>query len=391
MQKRSLYWLAISLGLSVFIACKKDPGPVVVPPADQPVFYAWTQFVLGADLSYVNQVQDYGGVYRDSAAVTDPFKIFKKHGANVVRVRLWYNPQWQAALNGGRRYNDLADVEKTIQRAKSAGLAVSLDLHYSDVWADPGHQETPAAWTGLALPALQDSVYQYTLALLNHLESQNLTPEMIQIGNETNQGMLFPAGQVVNNNWAAFASLLKSGIQALRDFSATSVIHPQIILHVAQYKNADYFASHLQQNGVTDYDILGISHYDIWSEGYTFTQIENTTRSLRLSYGKKVMIVETAAPWTSQNADNYPNIIPGTTGFAGYPVSPTGQLDYLKALTQALIKGGGSGIIYWEPAWITSSLHDLYDTGSGWDNMTLFDAAGNSLPGLDYMTYPYKF
>lgn len=392
MKRHYIPLLAVAFVVTAFIACKKDDTKPPVEETPQKVFYNWEKFAMGADLSYVNQVQHQGGVYRDSGAVTDPFVIFKKHGANVVRVRLWHNPViWQSSLSNGRIYNDLADVEQTIQRAKSAGLAVSLDLHYSDRWADPGNQETPAAWTGLSLAVLQDSVYQYTLQVLNHLKTKNLTPELIQIGNETNQGMLFPLGKVVNNDWSGFASLLNKGIQAVRDFSSNSTIKPQIILHVAQYKSADYFASHLKTNGVTDYDILGISHYDIWSEGYSLTQIENTTRGLKLSYGKKIMVVETACPWTSDHADNYTNLIAGTTGFAGFEVSKNGQLEYMKALTQAIIKGGGLGIMCWEPAWIPSTLNDSYGTGSSWENMTLFDFTGNSLPGLDFMSYAYKF
>ncbi len=391
MKRHYIPLLAVAFIVTVFAACKKD-NPTPVEQTPQKVFYNWEKFAMGADLSYVNQIEHQGGMYRDSGAITDPFVIFKKHGLNVVRVRLWHNPSlWQSALNNGRIYNDLADVETTIQRAKSAGLAVSLDLHYSDRWTDPANQETPAAWSGLSLSLLQDSVYQYTLQVLNYLKSKNLTPELIQIGNETNQGMLFPVGKVVNNDFSGFASLLNKGIQAVRDFSSTSTIKPQIILHVAQYKSADYFASHLQTSGVTDYDILGISHYDIWSDGYTLTQIENTTRSLKLTYGKKIMVVETACPWTSDHADNYTNLIPGTTGFAGFEVSKAGQLDYMKALTQAVIKGGGVGLMYWEPAWITSTLNDSYGVGSSWENMTLFDFAGNSLPGLDFMSYAYKF
>ena len=131
----------------LYLACQKTSDPDS-PAGTERVFYDWQTFVMGADLSYVNQVEDHGGVYRDSGQVRDPFAIFKSHGANVVRVRLWHTPQWQAALNNGVLYNDLKDVEKTIQRAKAAGMAVSLALHYSDSWADPGKQETPAAWAG---------------------------------------------------------------------------------------------------------------------------------------------------------------------------------------------------------------------------------------------------
>ena len=101
--------------VSPFLFVKCDKKANSQPPAtDQRKFYPWTQFVMGADLSYVNQVQDYGGVYKDSGVVKDPFIIFKNHGANIVRVRLWHNPQWLAPLNNGRLYSDLADVAKTI-------------------------------------------------------------------------------------------------------------------------------------------------------------------------------------------------------------------------------------------------------------------------------------
>lgn len=383
-----LLFLTVFLCLSP-CACKKGTeSPTDTTPAN---VYKWTDFVMGVDLSYVNQIEDYGGRYFDKGSAGTPYSIFSQYGANLVRVRLWHNPAWQAGLNGGRLYNDLKDVEKTIQRAKSKGMAVNLDLHYSDTWADPSKQEAPAAWKNLPLAVLRDSVYQYTLNTLTYLKSKNLTPEMIQIGNETNQGMLFPVGKVSGNNWGAFASLLSSGIKAVRDFSAQSDIKPLIILHVAQFNNAKYFISSLDQAGVKDFDVLGISHYELWANGITFAQIESLTRELKTQYGKKIMIVETACPWTSGNADSYGNIISGTVPFAGFPVSKEGQLAYLKALTQAFITGGGSGIMYWEPAWITSPMQDLWGTGSSWENNAFFDFTGNALPAMDYMTHKYVF
>lgn len=375
-------------------SCKKTPvntGSLPSPPVNK-VFYSTDKFVMGADLSSVNGVQDNGGVYKDSAVTKDPFLIFKGHGANTIRVRLWNNPQWLAAYNNGRVYSDIADVEKTIQRAKAAGMAVSLDLHYSDQWADPGDQTIPAAWNGLSLDVLKDSVYQYTLNVLNELKSKSLTPEFIQVGNETNQGMLFPTGQVVNDNWTAFGTLLKSGIQAIRDFSGASAIKPQIILHVAEPENADYFANGvINKAGVTDFDILGISYYYVWSTFTSLNQVGTTISSLRSKYNKKTMIVETAYPWTDQYADSYTNVISGSTAFSGYDVSKDGQYKYMKDLTQQVITGGGSGIMYWEPAWISSGLKDKWGTGSSWENNTFFDFSGNTLPAIDFMVYAYQF
>jgi arabinogalactan endo-1,4-beta-galactosidase len=377
------------------VSCSKPSDtsqPTPAPPADLRVFYSWDKFVMGADLSYVNHIQDYGGVYKDSGVIKDPFVIFKNHGANVVRVRLWHNPTWMAPLNGGKIYSDLKDVEKTIQRAKAAGMAVNLDIHYSDRWADPGSQQTPAAWNGLALNILKDSVYNYTLNVLTYLKSKNLTPEMVQVGNENNQGMLFNVGKVTGNNWTPFADLLKSGIKAVRDFSATSTIKPQIILHVAKLTDADYFANGvINLGGVTDFDILGISHYYVYSTLTTMSAVSTTIAALKTKYNKKIMIVETAYPWTTQNADSYNNIIPGTTGFNGYGVSPEEQYKYMKDLTQQVISGGGSGIMYWEPAWITSTMKDEWGTGSSWENNAFFDYTGNTLQAINFMNFAYTF
>ena len=116
----------------------------------------------------------------------------------------------------------------------------------------------------------------------------------VQVGNETNSGMLWPLGKVENNNWQNFAALLNSGIKAVRDFSLTSVIKPKIILHVAQLQNAAHWTSSLINNGVTDFDILGLSHYAKWSTVKTMNEVESMIRTFKNDYGKKVMVVETA-------------------------------------------------------------------------------------------------
>ena len=387
------HYRIITLVALILLSCgKKDnpPSPPVNPPVTKK-FYNWNEFVMGVDLSYVNAVEDAGGTYKDSSAVKDPFLIFKNHGANTVRVRLWHNTSWQIPYNGGRQYSNLADVEKTIQRAKSAGMAVNLDFHYSDHWADPGTQEIPAAWQGLGIDILKDSVYNYTLAVLNYLKSKNLVPEMVQIGNETNTGMLFPVGKVNGNSWTSFATLLNSGIKAVRDFSAGSSIKPQIILHVAKLTDADWWAGNITANGVTDFDILGISHYYVYSTITSMSAISPIIRNLKTKYNKKIMIVETAYPWTNTGADSYNNVISGSTGFSTYAVSKEGQLQFMKDLTQQVISGGGSGIMYWEPAWITSSFKDQWGTGSSWENNAFFDFNGNILAGMDYMTNEYQF
>ena len=354
-------------------------------------FYRWDEFNMGVDLSYVNQIEDYGGVYRDSGQARDCLKILKDHGANTVRIRLWHTPTWVGNLNAGKLYYDLYGVEKMIRRAKDARLAVNLDIHYSDTWADPQKQETPAAWKDLSLNVLKDSVYNYTMTVLNYYKSKNLVPEMVQVGNETNNGMCWPVGKVNKNDFSNYAELLKSGIKAIRDFSKTSKIKPKVIIHEAQLQTAGWWMNGITNEGVKDYDIIGLSHYTKWSTVKTMQGVTDTISMLRKKYKKTVMIVETGYPWTTGNGDGYNNIFSANDTAPGYNISAEDQYRYLKDLTQAVINGGGKGIQYWEPAWITSKLNDGWGIGSSWDNVTLFDFTGNVLKGADYMCYPYKF
>ena len=375
--------------LLLLFACNKKTPPQTIAVKQK---LDWNKFSMGADLSFVNEIEDYGGKYFDSGKQKDPFKIFSDYGNNTVRVRLWHNPSWFKPLTGGKLYSELSDVEKTMRRAKENGMAVNLDLHYSDNWADPQKQEVPAAWKGLSLNVLSDSVYNYTLAVLNYFKSKNLTPEMIQVGNETNFGMLWPLGKVINNDYSSFAVLLKSGIKAVRDFSAASTIKPQIILHEAQLQTAMAWADGvITKKGVTDFDIIGLSHYSKWSTVNKMDSITLIISQLKKMYNKKVMVVEAAYPWTTGYADNYNNFIGAEAEVAGYPLTKEGQLKYMIDLTQAIINGGGSGIQYWEPAWITSNMPDQWGTGSSYENCILFDFSGNTLPAVNFMNYNYHF
>ncbi len=361
----------------------------------KPIHYTWQQFVMGADLSFVNQIEDFGGVFKVNDRQQDPYTIFKNNGCNNVRVRLWHNPQWIKGIANGTLYSDLADAEKTMRRAKQLGMSVNLDLHYSDDWADPNKQLTPDAWKNLSLTVLKDSIYNYTLAVLNYFKAKKLVPEMIQVGNETNFGMCWPVGKVDEKNdtsWQNFGVLLNAGIKAVRDFSKTSAIKPQIILHEAQLQTAHQWIEKITTVGkVTDFDIYGLSHYYKWSTVHPLQDVEDTIRLLHNTYHKKVMIVETAFPWTFENADHYNNLFGDPKELIGFTASKEDQLKYMTGLVQAVINGGGSGIMYWEPAWITSPMKDRWGTGSSWENAALFDFKGNVLPGMRFMGAVYKF
>ena len=382
-------YFGIVLLLTTLFSCKS----VRQSSRDNKGNYSWNQFIMGADLSYVSQIEDNGAVYKINNQPKDAFEIFKSIGTNTARVRLWNNPTWQLPVTGGKMYSDLMDVEKTMRRAKQQGMAVCLDLHYSDDWADPDKQITPAAWKNLPISILKDSVYNYTLAVLNYFSEKNLTPEIIQIGNETTFGMLWPAGKIENNsNWENFGTLLNSGIKAVRDFSINATIQPQIIIHVAQLQYANWWTKNIIEKGqVTDFDILGISHYYKWSTVNAMQAIGDTIQLLKKSFNKPIVLVETAFAWTNNNADTYGNLFYSTTPIEGYSFTKEDQQRYMKDLIQTLITNGGTGIMYWEPAWITSSMKDRWGKGSSWENNTFFDFSGNLLPSITFMQYNYKF
>lgn len=339
-----------------------------------------TIFYFGADLSSVNMVEDFGALYKDSSIVRDPFAIFKNHGCNLVRVRLFNNPDAKDGYSQYYKpgYCGLTDVAKTIQRAKNVGMEVCLDFHYSDTWADPANQKIPLAWKELSLNVLKDSLYNYTISVLNQLKEQNLTPEIVQLGNEIDPGILLPIG----NTTSALAVLLNSGIKAVRNFSATSTVKPKIIIHYADNAGAVSRFEALTTAGVTDFDIIGISYYDQWTK-INFAGLASVIKQLKSKFVRDVMVVETDYQWTNISRDG--KVYTTQLQLNGFPVSKEGQYDYLKTLTQQIISAGGSGIIYWEPAWIKSSI------GWGLEIQSMFDFDGNVLPGIDFMNYSYKY
>ncbi len=398
---KNSFLLAFILFLS--LACTDKKPVVEEEPQEEQHTGPFTpdEFVMGVDLSYVNQVEDHEGVYRDSSKVRDPFRIMKNHGGNMVRVRLWHNPVWVRTVYNNQQktlYSGLADAVKTIQRAKALGMAVNLDFHYSDSWADPAKQVPPAAWGNItSLQVLKDSVYNYTFSVLNKLNKLGLMPEMVQIGNETNCGLMmtgpktgFPNLNGCSEKWQDLGAVINSGIKAVRDVAAQSSVKTKIALHVADPKNVEWWVGKITTSAaVTDFDIIGMSYYPLWHTTIGFGNLPDLISKLKSTFSKKVMILETAYPWTTEYADSYNNQFGSQSPLIGYPFSKEGQTQYMTNLCQNVLNAGGSGVFYWEPAWISSQVKDLWGTGSSWENCTFFDFSGNVLPVIDYMRSTY--
>ncbi len=336
-------------------------------------------FYYGADLSYVNEMEDCGAIYKDkNGIVKDTYQIFKDEGANIIRVRLWHNPAWT-------NYSNFDDVKHTIQRAKSKGMRVLLDFHYSDTWADPGNQQIPAAWIGSIddTNALGILLYNYTFDTLNTLANQNLLPDIVQIGNEINAMILQDSEVQWPINWERNSYLINKGIQAVRAISTQRNKTIEVMLHIAQPENGLWWFEQATQNGITDFDWIGLSYYPVWST-YTLTNVGFALSTLKNTYNKKLMVVETAYPFTLTDADSAANILGENSLINGYPATQQGQLDYLNQLAGIIKNADGEGLIYWEPAWVSTNCNTLWGQGSHWDNATLFDTDYKATLGLSF-------
>lgn len=366
-------WFFI-LFLSLSLACKSEkPNPIFIEQPASPI--------LGADLSYVNEIEDCGAYFTAANDTINPYSYFAEKGANLIRLRLWHSPEHSP-------YSNFKDVKRSIKRAHQEGVAVLLDFHYSDFWADPHKQARPKSWATITDDSiLADSVYNYTSKTLASLAEENLLPQWVQIGNETNIEILQSIDTVITDtiNWQRNALLLNSGIKAVQDIEDAFSTEIKKVLHIAQPENAFAWFLKAEENNITDYDIIGLSYYSKWST-YPLDEISTAVESLKNQFKKEVVIVETAYPHNLENIDEAGNILGEDALIDGYPATPEGQRNYMLQLTQNVLNAGGLGVIYWEPAWISSSCKTPWGTGSHWDNATFFDASNNNeaLPVFDF-------
>jgi arabinogalactan endo-1,4-beta-galactosidase len=345
------------------------------------------ELYLGADLSYVNEMEDCGGVVREGGKPRDAFALLHEHGGNLVRVRLFNNATWT-------NYSNLDDVRKTLRRARAAGMRTLLDFHYSDDWADGDKQIIPVAWQEIAdVDALAQALYDFTYRTLGELARDGLMPDWVQVGNETN-------GEILGRKewdkhrpiqWERNARLFNAGIRAVRDAGKAAGSAPKVMLHVAQPENLEPWFAAATRAGVTDYDLIGISYYRKWSSE-SIDGLAAVMRRMRERYPADLVLVETAYPWTLDYADSMQNLLGEDSLIKGYPATPDGQKKYLIDLTQTVVDSGGIGVVYWEPAWISTGCRTRWGQGSGWENATFFDfhRRNEVLPAIDFMRHAYR-
>lgn len=344
--------------------------------AHLPTAAAQSLTMRGADVSSVQRTLDLGGKYFDaSGAARDPLDILKSIGVNYVRLRVWNNP--------ASGYNNKAKVLAYAKIVKAKGLSLLIDFHYSDTWADPGKQFKPAAWASHGISQLQTDVFNFTSDICNSLKAQGTTPDSVQIGNEINVGMLWNDGKVVNNNFTNLGLLLKAGYNAIKSCNSAT----KVIIHTADADSdahARWFYDGITAQGVT-WDITGLSYYCFWHG--SLSNLSSVIADVRTRYGKPVVIVETAYPFTAANADGEANSVGSSQPCSGFPATWDGQASEFTAVQNTARSAGAVGVFYWEPTWYAIQGNgwdpaNINGTGDQWDNMAIFNWTGNLNPGV---------
>jgi arabinogalactan endo-1,4-beta-galactosidase len=339
----------------------------------QPTDLAW-----GADLSFTARLEHEGAVWSRNGQPRDPLELFHTRGWSVLRLRLWHSP--------AEPWHGLDSTLALARRGQALGQRLLLDLHYSDSWADPGQQTPPAAWQGLPVAILADSVRAWTAAVMQRFHLEGLDPEWLQLGNEIDGGLLWPQGDVraANNTpaqWQNLATLL--GAAAEGAWLGVPVdSRPKRVIHLSQSgytAGVLRFLDELESRSVP-FESVGLSYYPWWHGD--LQALRGTLLALGNRGDHEILVVETDYPWSLGWADDTGNFV-GLEDqlLEGFPASPEGQAAYYRALAALLkdVPGPGVGLVcLWEPAWITTA-----GFGSVQENLALFDFAGNALPALD--------
>ena len=435
---------------------EQEAGPITV----QKVNGLSKDFVNGVDVSsYLSLVESGAKYYDEKGDETDLFDLLENAGVNYVRLRVWNDPfpwdedgnykyvgadgttEYKAAavtqagisVNGVQQYCLVDDPDTQVYRegygagvcdvataaiigkkATDHHMKVLIDFHYSDFWADPKKQRVPKQWEGMSLEEKTSALSEFTEESLNTLLDAGVDVGMVQVGNEINNGM---AGETDEAN---VYQLLKAGSAAVRKVSQEKKHEILVALHFTDPQSEDYQykrAEGLEAAGV-DYDVLSVSAYPFWF-GHA-SDLASTLKNISVKYNKKVMVAETAYPYTFNNADDTVNNIGSKEDmtYCDYPISVSGQKQAISDIFNAVAsvnsiektKGYGLGGFYWEPSWIgtskrisdscgtgwSSSVSENYENlfvlngsqyatsaqGSSWDNMTLFDKNGVALQSL---------
>jgi len=338
--------------------------------------------VMGADISSLKKSEDNGGVYAyEDGTESDALEILHGHGMNYARIRVW--------VDSPDGYHGKAQLLEMAKRLKKKKVKLLVDFHYSDTWADPGKQPKPAAWERLDFDELQRALYDHTFDVCKSLKDQDTPPNMVQVGNEITNGILWPDGKN-DESFDNLAFLLKEGYRAVKDCSPETLV----MLHLDNGGNNKmyrwWFDSIIERE--VPFDLIGTSYYPYWHG--TFEDLQNNLNDLAVRYDKDIIVVETAYAFTPNDKDNFANILHDQEQ-PGFPFTPEGQKEMLAAImniVRAVPNGHGLGIMWWDATWTAVERNgwDPADPASGnnWENQALFDYDNRALPAMNLFNQP---
>jgi len=329
----------------------------------KPLFLiCWTLFVfstssaqsyaIGADLSFMKQAEESGFAFKENGEPGSCLEIFRDHGYNWIRLRLFHTPS--------RLPNNLEYTIALAQEARQKGFKFLLDYHYSDTWADPGKQNIPALWEGLSHDELVRAIFEYTRSTMTAFRDAGVFPDMVQVGNEISNGMLWPDGKLPEN-WDQFAELIQAGINGVYTSCGNNPC-PEIMIHIDKGGNWDFtkqWFDKFNSYGIK-YDAIGQSYYPWWHG--SLLDLRNCLNRTVKTYNRDVYVVETAYNWTPTEYMGKP---------APFPESPEGQREFLEEVNRIVLSvpdNRGRGVFWWEPA------------VSRGGSRSFFDEEGNVLP-----------
>jgi arabinogalactan endo-1,4-beta-galactosidase len=327
--------------LGLLFACKKGGDPDPVPPPPPPP----VNFAKGADVGWLTEMEAAGKKFYNSSGVEQEcIALLKSLGMNTIRLRVWVNP--------GGVWNGTTDVVTKAVRAKNLGMRIMIDFHYSDTWADPGQQAKPAAWAAQGLTALKTSLYNHTFDVLTALKNGGVTPEWVQVGNEINDGMLWPDGRA-STNMNNLTQLINAGYDAVKAVNNSI----KVIVHLSNgFDNTlfRWFFDGFKNNG-GKWDVIGMSLYPGLGDWAAMNlQCLANMNDMVARYGKEVMIVEIGMSW-DQAATCYAFIAD------------------LITKTKSVTGNKGLGVLYWEP--------EAYNNWQGYP-LGAFDNSGKPTAAL---------
>ncbi len=337
-------------------------------------------FYKGVDISFLPRYMEEGMQVRDfDGTAADPFFLLKKYGVNSVRLRIWKNPD-NVPESGG--YCSLVHTLAMAKKIKEWGMHFLLDFHYSDYWADPANQRKPKEWEHLSFEGLEQAVFDYTREVLLALKNEGVMPDMVQIGNEIRNGLLFPDGE--RPDYPHMVSLINAGIRGARSVAEKEEM--QVMIHLEEggryFYLKDWFEN-TRSRGLDDFDVIGLSYYPFWHG--TFSDVKETMKRLTEDYHKPIAIVETAHAWRISPNGFIDRV---QERIAGFEASPEGQvrvLNLVMNIVASLPDQMGRGVYYWEPlCW------SLAGEGGWGENMGLLDESGRVMEGIKAFRFERK-